>query len=104
MQMLKSPRRCSPERARRWTDSTPETAFIMLATNVWKRYCGRRFATRLDRIRVILKPLSMPVESICKVHNLPRTHGNRLGSSLKGVGKSEFGGGLAIAQGGSRLA
>src|SRR5208337_3135263 len=26
------------------------------------------------------------------------------GSSLKGVGKSEFGGGLAIAQGGSRLA
>ena len=27
-----------------------------------------------------------------------------VGSSLKGVGKSEFGGGLAIAQGGSRLA
>ena len=26
------------------------------------------------------------------------------GSSLKGVGKSEFGGGLAIAEGGSRLA
>ena len=26
------------------------------------------------------------------------------GSPLKGVGKSEFGGGLAIAQGGSRLA
>jgi len=28
----------------------------------------------------------------------------QFGSSLKGVGKSEFGGGLAIAQGGSRLA
>ena len=28
---------------------------------------------------------------------------NRNGSSLKGVGKSEFGGGLAIARGGSRL-
>ena len=26
------------------------------------------------------------------------------GSSLKGVGKSEFGGGSAVAQGGSRLA
>src|SRR5208282_677839 len=30
--------------------------------------------------------------------------GLKTGSSLKGVGKSEFGGGLAIAQGGSRLA
>src|SRR5271166_5112642 len=29
---------------------------------------------------------------------------DKTGSSLKGVGKSEFGGGLAIAQGGSRLA
>jgi hypothetical protein len=29
--------------------------------------------------------------------------GNKIGSSLKGVGKSEFGGGSAIAEGGSRL-
>ena len=30
--------------------------------------------------------------------------GHSIGSSLKGVGKSEFGGGLAIAHKGSRLA
>jgi hypothetical protein len=30
--------------------------------------------------------------------------GDFFGSSLKGVGKSEFGGGSAVAQGGSRLA
>ena len=40
----------------------------------------------------------------CLVLQVVRFEPDRLGSSLKGVGKSEFGGGLAIAQGGSRLA
>ena len=74
----------------------------------FRRWCAEQSKAPEAIIREVGDHLGLRSEEIIWFEHGPATQGSIVGcgtgSSLKGVGKSEFGGGLAIAQGGSRLA